>query len=82
MNNDLVTAYVDNEISDESLLKQIKEQIDSNSTLKFEYNVQSFCKKIVNEKVKKVPAPNYLRSRIISEITPKEVVSKKKESVK
>lgn len=78
MNNDLITAYVDNEITDESLLNRITEQLNNDNSLKFDYNVQSFCKKIVTNKVKKIPAPDYLKSRIISEILPKEIVPKKK----
>ncbi len=78
MNNDLITAYVDNEISDESLLNRIREQLNNDNSLKFDYNVQSFCKRIVSKKVKKIPAPEYLKSKILSEITPKEISSKKK----
>lgn len=78
MNNDLITAYVDNEISDETLLNQINEQLKYDNSLKFDYNVQSFCKKIVTKKVKKIRAPEHLKSRIISEILPKEIIPKKK----
>ncbi len=81
MNNELITAYIDNEISDQNLLIQIKDQIESDPSLKYEYQVQSLCKKIVTSKVKKIPAPESLRNRILSEIKPKENIQKKKNNL-
>jgi len=78
MNNDLITALVDNEISDKNLIQRLNEQISYDPSLKYDYNIQLFCKKIVTQRVKKVSAPQHLRSRIISEIMPKELEPKKK----
>lgn len=78
MNTELITAYIDNEISNPSLIDEINHKIHSDSQLKFEYDTQRLCKKIVKEKLTRVAAPEYLRNRIISEIKPKEVEVKQR----
>jgi hypothetical protein len=78
MNNELITAYVDNEIKDENLLNQITEKIQSDFNLKYEFEVQSLCKNIVKQKLPPVKAPDYLKQRILSEIKPRESSFKKK----
>ncbi|MCX7611904.1 MAG: hypothetical protein N2043_09990 [Ignavibacterium sp.] len=78
MNKDLITALVDNEIKDENIQKELNELISSDSQFRYEYDVQSLCKKLVREKVKKVKAPEYLREKILSEIKPKETIAIKK----
>lgn len=79
MNSDLITAYVDNEIKDEKLLNEISQKIQSDPNLRYEFEVQSLCKRIVKNKVTKVTAPSYLKEKIISEIKPAEA---KKETQK
>lgn len=78
MNNELITAYADNEISDKKLLSELNNKIQNDIHLKFDYNIQCFCKKIVKDKITKVPAPVSLRNKIISDLKPKESSVKQK----
>jgi hypothetical protein len=77
MNKDLITAYVDNEIKDSLVVNQVKNNIENDEVFASEYIVQSFCKRIVKDKVQKNSAPDYLYKRILDEIKPKETASKK-----
>jgi len=81
MNNDLITAYVDNEITDLNQLRNISYQIQTDKNLKYDYNIQLFCKNIVKERVKHYQAPDYLKNRIINQIKPKEIEDKPKEGI-
>lgn len=78
MNSELITAYVDNEIKDEKLLNEVSQKIQSDFNLRYEFEVQSLCKRIVKNKVSKVAAPSYLKEKIISEIKPKEAQKEQK----
>lgn len=68
MNKELVTAYLDNELRDESLKDEIKHLIDADPEYKFEYRIQHLVKKIVKEKYKRQQAPEHLKRRILNQI--------------
>lgn len=61
---DLVTAYVDNELNNENQVKKIKSLIDSDEDIRYEYQVQSFLKTYVKNKVQFVDTPESLKERI------------------
>lgn len=68
MNKELITAYLDNELRDESLKDEIKHLIDSDPEYKFEYQIQNLVKKIAQEKYKRQQAPEHLKRRILNQI--------------
>lgn len=68
MNKELITAYLDNELRDESLKKEIMHLIDVDPEFKFEYQIQNLVKKISKEKYKRQQAPEHLRRRILNQI--------------
>lgn len=68
MNKELITAYLDNELRDESLKDEIKHLIDVDPEYKFEYQIQSFVKRIAQEKYKRQQAPEHLKRRILNQI--------------
>lgn len=80
MNKELITAFVDNELREESLRDEIKNLIDSDPEFKLEYQIQTLVKRVASEKYKRVKAPDYLRTRILNEIAPKESKKELKES--
>lgn len=80
MNNELITAYLDNEIRDESLKKEIKHLIDVDPDYKFEYQIQNLVKRIAQEKYKRQPAPEHLKRRILNQIASEITVQSPKES--
>lgn len=80
MNKELITAFVDNELREESLRDEIKNLIDSDPEFKLEYQIQTLVKRVASEKYKRVKAPDYLRTRILNQIAPKESKKKFKES--
>lgn len=65
---DLVTSYVDNELKNENQIKNIKSIIDADEDIRYEYQLQSFLKTFVKNKVHSAEAPQTLRDRIISDI--------------
>lgn len=68
MNKELITAYIDNEIRENSLKDEIKHLIDVDPEYRFEYQVQSLVKKAAREKYKRQQAPEHLRQRILNQI--------------
>lgn len=73
MNKELITAFVDNEIKDASLKDEIKHLIETDEEFSIEYKVQSFVKRIAKEKYKRSAAPEYLKTRILNQITPEQI---------
>lgn len=69
MNKELITAYLDNELRDESLKDEIKQLIDVDPEYKYEYQVQNLVKRIAQEKYKRQQAPEHLKRRILNQIT-------------
>jgi hypothetical protein len=71
-NRDLyyIAALIDGEMNNSSGEGTLRQEIEKNSGLKFEYNVQSFIKALVSEKLKISPAPvkviKRLKRKIIS----------------
>lgn len=80
MNKELVTAYLDNELRDESLKDEIKHLIDADPEYKFEYQIQHLVKKIVKEKYKRQQAPEHLKRRILNQIESEISIQSPKES--
>ncbi len=73
MKKELITAFVDNELRDESLKNEITHLIKTDDEFKAEYQLQLMVKKLVKEKYKRTAAPDYLRNRILDQIAPKQV---------
>lgn len=80
MNKELITAYLDNELRDESLKEEIKHLIDVDPEYKFEYQIQSFVKRIAQEKYKRQQAPEHLKRRILNQIASEISIQSPKES--
>lgn len=81
MNKELITAFIDNEITDASLKDEIKHLIDTNEEFRYEYQVQLLVKRISKEKYKRASAPEHLRIKILNQIAPEKTkVSAQKET--
>lgn len=80
MNKELITAYLDNELRDESLKDEIKHLIDADPEYKFEYQIQNLVKRIAQEKYKRQQAPEHLKRRILNQIATEINVQSPKES--
>lgn len=80
MNKELITAYLDNELRDESLKDEIKHLIDADPEYKFEYQIQNLVKRIAQEKYKRQQAPEHLKRRILNQIATEINVQPPKES--
>ena len=70
-NIELLTALVDGEIDDTVKSKELKELIDADEEIRFEYQIQSLMKKLVREKVEFQKAPEKLHKKIEKKIKPK-----------
>lgn len=68
MNKDLITAYLDNELRDETLKKEIIHLIDVDPEYKIEYQIQNLVKRVAKEKYKRQQASEHLRKRILNQI--------------
>lgn len=68
MNKELITAFIDNEMRDDSLKEEIRHLIDTDKEYWFEYQVQLLVKRIAKEKYKKSSAPGHLKIRILNQI--------------
>jgi len=68
--NELITSYVDGELTDPSKVNEIKELIEKDRNLKFDYNVQLFIKSIVTNRFKIQPTPEEVRKKVIRKIKP------------
>ncbi|MGE5350894.1 MAG: hypothetical protein ACM3P0_02355 [Acidobacteriota bacterium] len=73
-----VTALVDNEIKDQVELKEIRQKIEQNETLKTEFLIQSHIKVNLSNRFGSVETPPYLKERIISQILQEIPVRKEK----
>lgn len=68
--NELITKYVDCEVTDQSELNEIKDLIEKDTNIKFDYNVQLFIKSIITERLKIQPTPEQVRRKVIRKIKP------------
>jgi len=66
----LLTAYVDEEISDPSQLNEIKNLIDKDQNVKYDYEVHHLMKLVVKQRLKIHPVPSKVLKRIIRKIKP------------
>lgn len=65
---DLVTAYVDSELKNDNQKNKIKSLIDTDEDTRYEYQVQSFLKSYVKNKVRFIETPQHLKERISSDL--------------
>jgi len=66
----LLTAYVDEEISDPSQLNEIKNLIDKDQNVKYDYEVHHLMKLVVKQRLKIHPVSSKVLKRIIRKIKP------------
>lgn len=59
-----IAALVDGEIKDPAAANKLREEIENNPELKFEYFVQSSVKELVSGRLKLSPAPTKIRQRL------------------
>lgn len=71
----LVTAYADNQLNNDTQINHIKSLIDTDEEIRYEYQIQAFLKTYVKNKVPFVETPLTLKEKINStlfnELTPK-----------
>lgn len=70
LNKELITAFLDNELREESLKKELKHLIETDDEFRVEYQIQSLVKSIAKEKYKRKVAPDYLKIKILKQINP------------
>ncbi len=68
--NELITAYVDGELTDPSKVYEIKDLIEKDRNIKFDYNVQLLVKSIVTDRLKIQPTPEKVSKKVIRKIKP------------
>jgi Txe/YoeB family toxin of Txe-Axe toxin-antitoxin module len=68
--NELITAYIDGEITDPSKVNNIKGLIEKDRSLKFDYQVQLLMKSIVTDRFKIQPTPEKVRRKVLRKINP------------
>lgn len=61
---ELLTSFVDGEINDPVLINELESLIASDSDAAFNFNVQSLMKKIVQEKIGFINAPEKLKKKV------------------
>jgi len=80
MDNDLITALVDNEITDSVIKNKILAEIEADPSLAVDYKIQTLVKNLVREKVRLHRTPDIVRQKILSDIKPKETYKEKNPS--
>lgn len=63
-----ITALVDNEITDQDLIKRLNELIEGDNDLRLEFLIQSNLKNLVRSRVRFVETPVNLKNQIIRQI--------------
>ena len=66
-----ITALVDGEIRNLAEEKKLREDIDKDPDLKFEYFIQSSVKNLIRERLKIMPAPVKVKRRLERKIVPR-----------
>ena len=68
MNKDIISAYIDGEVKDQLLEKEILSRINSDKDFAIEYRVHSFVKTLIKEKVAFKQTPIKVRAKILKSI--------------
>ena len=68
--NELITAYIDGEITDPTKVNDIKDRIEKDNNLKFDFQVQRLMKSIVADRFKIQPTPKKVRRKVLGKINP------------
>ncbi len=68
MKKDIISAYIDGEIKDELLEKEILSRINTDQDFAIEYRVHSLVKTLVKEKVEFKQTPVKVRAKILKSI--------------
>ena len=68
MNKDIISAYIDGEVKDELLEKEILSRINTDTDFAIEYRVHSLVKTLVKEKVAFKQTPVKVRAKILKSI--------------
>lgn len=68
MNKDIISAYIDGEVKDELLEKEILSRINTEKDFAIEYRVHSLVKTLVKEKVAFKQTPVKVRAKILKSI--------------
>jgi methyl coenzyme M reductase subunit D len=67
----LLSCIVDNEPAEQDKIDELKQLIEKDEKLKYDYEVQAFIKSLVSEKLKMQPASERIKKKIIRKINPK-----------
>jgi hypothetical protein len=68
MNKDIISAYIDGEVKDELLEKEILSRINTDKDFAIEYRIHSLVKTLVKEKVAFKQTPVKVRAKILKSI--------------
>lgn len=66
-----ITDFVDNEITDEQIKKEVEELCSNDSSFAYDFKVEKLMKNLVKEKCEYLTVPNQLRNKILNQIAPK-----------
>lgn len=75
--NEYITALTDNEINDSNRNPDFDKALQENRELRYEYQIHSYMKRLVRERVGSVQTPSHLRERILRDIIDEIPVKKK-----
>lgn len=67
----LLSCLVDNEPLDPDKINELKQLIEKDKNIKYDYEVQAFIKSLVSEKLRMQPAPERIKKKIIRKVKPK-----------
>ena len=68
MNKDIISAYIDGEVKDELLEKDILSRINNDQDFAIEYRVHSLVKTLIKEKVTYKQTPVKVKAKILKSI--------------
>jgi len=77
---DMIDAYIDGEIKDELIKKEILTRINNDKDFEIEYRVHSFVKSLVKEKIVYQQTPDKVRAKILKSIGSTTKVDSEKKS--
>lgn len=66
----LIVRYIDGELKDQIKSDEIKNLIERDKKINFEYKVQLVCKSIASERLKIKPVPAGIKNKVIRKINP------------
>jgi len=67
--DELITSYIDNQISDPELIKQVEEMISSDAKINMKYRTELLTKQLLSARLKNAELPNDTYIRVTSSIS-------------